>query len=209
MIELFQHSTILNKIINMDALPFNAFQKDLQGRYINCNDRTAISAGFNSKNDLIGLTDLENKFIQKKCVENFKRNDQQVIATQETSFFTEPVSFTNKLKVVALSQKAPLIHENKIIGSFGFSFVIKKNDIADLFSILLNFSMPADFNLTRRELSVIQHLIKNRTAKQIAQLLKISARTAEQHIENIKNKFGVTRKQEIIEKMICILSDFT
>jgi len=210
-VDFFQYSHFINKI-NVDDfnnLPFHfqIWQKDLEGRYINCNDRLAIDAGFNNKNDIIGLTDLDNKMLLRKCTHNFQRNDQNVITTKQAQFFTEPLYFTNRKKLLALSQKVPLILENKITGSMGFAIIIKTNAIADIFSTLLNFSRPIDYNLTQREMEIVKQLAKGYTAKEIARSLDISSRTVEQHTNSIKIKLGVTRKQQIIDKMISLLSD--
>src|SRR5690242_10726055 len=80
MIEFFKNSHLINNMINLDDLPFHVFQKDFDGKYINCNDRIAIDAGFNSKNDLIGLSDLDIKAVIRNCLQNFQKNDRNVIA---------------------------------------------------------------------------------------------------------------------------------
>lgn len=51
--------------------------------------------------------------------------------------------------------------------------------------------------LTQREKEVIRCLLIGKSAKQIARDLTISHRTVEQHIANIKNKFGCKTKLEL------------
>jgi LuxR family transcriptional regulator, transcriptional regulator of spore coat protein len=54
--------------------------------------------------------------------------------------------------------------------------------------------------LTERESQVFNLLIKNKTTKDIAQILKISEKTVRNHISNVIQKLGVKgRAQAIIE----------
>lgn len=55
--------------------------------------------------------------------------------------------------------------------------------------------------LTRREKEVVAQLLRGYSAKESAKVLGISYRTVETHIDNIKNKFGVNRKHELIVKL--------
>ena len=54
--------------------------------------------------------------------------------------------------------------------------------------------------LTNREYEVFELLIKNKTTKEIAIILKISEKTVRNHISNVIQKLGVKgRSQAIIE----------
>ncbi|MFN7097400.1 MAG: helix-turn-helix transcriptional regulator [Gammaproteobacteria bacterium] len=53
--------------------------------------------------------------------------------------------------------------------------------------------------LTTRELEVLFHTLHGKSAKAIAQRLKISPRTVEVHLANIKNKFACHTKQQLID----------
>jgi len=55
--------------------------------------------------------------------------------------------------------------------------------------------------LTEREEECAQHYLLGKTAGQIAAALKISRRTAEHHIENIKSKLGCSTKVELFAKL--------
>lgn len=55
-------------------------------------------------------------------------------------------------------------------------------------------------SLSQRETQCLLLLSKGKTAREIAEILKISTRTAETHIEHLKNKLMVTTKSEAIEK---------
>lgn len=53
------------------------------------------------------------------------------------------------------------------------------------------------FNLTRRELGVIQALISGRSNKEIARELSISEQTVKHHVTNIFNKTGTSTRLEL------------
>jgi len=56
--------------------------------------------------------------------------------------------------------------------------------------------------LSQREMDCLNSLIRGRTAKETAVLLKISYRTVESHLENIKFKLGFKYKREIFKYFI-------
>jgi LuxR family quorum-sensing system transcriptional regulator SolR len=56
--------------------------------------------------------------------------------------------------------------------------------------------------LTKRESQIAIHIPQGRTAKEIAEILNISMRTVESHIENIKDKYLCNRKADLIVKLL-------
>ena len=57
---------------------------------------------------------------------------------------------------------------------------------------------PADFNLTKREIEILNHIAKGSAYKQIADLLFVSDKTIKKHIENIYSKLQINSKFEAI-----------
>lgn len=55
-----------------------------------------------------------------------------------------------------------------------------------------------DFNLSKRELQVLMHLLVGASNKEIARDLKISPRTVEIHIQKIYDKVGIRGRVNII-----------
>lgn len=58
------------------------------------------------------------------------------------------------------------------------------------------------YQLTEREIDVINYLTKGKTAKQTARYLIISNRTVEKHLENIKKKLGCENKMQILSILV-------
>ncbi|PMS21627.1 hypothetical protein C0Z18_07150 [Trinickia dabaoshanensis] len=59
-----------------------------------------------------------------------------------------------------------------------------------------------DIDLTPRETEILFFLLRGGVARRIADLLSISVRTVEHHIDALKDKFTVASKSELIEKAI-------
>jgi DNA-binding NarL/FixJ family response regulator len=56
--------------------------------------------------------------------------------------------------------------------------------------------------LTDREIEVIRHATKGLTNKQIGQVLYISDRTVQGHLQNIYQKLGVTTRTEAVSNAL-------
>ncbi len=54
--------------------------------------------------------------------------------------------------------------------------------------------------LTKREQHVLYHVVKGKSAKEVGEVLKLSSRTIESYLEQIKNKMDVNTKSMLIEK---------
>ncbi|MFL9989426.1 response regulator transcription factor [Paraburkholderia sediminicola] len=61
-----------------------------------------------------------------------------------------------------------------------------------------------DISLTERQLEIARHLLAGRTARDIADRLDISRRTAETHVENMKSRLGCLNKSELVIKLACL-----
>ena len=64
---------------------------------------------------------------------------------------------------------------------------------------LPNDKKPADFDLTKREIEILEFITKGDTYKRIADLLFVSDKTIKKHIENIYNKLHINSKYEAMQ----------
>lgn len=62
--------------------------------------------------------------------------------------------------------------------------------------ILPEQKAPKDFNLTKREIEILDHIAKGSAYKQIADKLFVSDKTIKKHIENIYTKLQINSKYE-------------
>lgn len=188
----------LEKSLNV---PFHVYWKDVDGKYVHCNELQARDAGFTKIEDMLGKTDLDLPGLSNNDALSFIRNDEKIIKTNSPQIFIEPFSILPKRKVVAISHKVPFrMHTKKIMGIMGFSPIFEQN--ANLNSILLSLDLVNHYHLTKMELQIVNYLIRGKTAKMIANLLGSSVRTVEHHLKNIKLKVGVSSKPDLIEKIL-------
>jgi DNA-binding NarL/FixJ family response regulator len=87
-----------------------------------------------------------------------------------------PMSATIATKILALLRKAP----------------IKVEDLAPALN-------PKDFDLTNREIEILEFITKGDTYRQIADFLFLSEKTIKKHIENIYAKLHINSKYEAMQ----------
>lgn len=64
--------------------------------------------------------------------------------------------------------------------------------------IRISFPMKTSVELTAREMEVLQRLVEGKSNKEIAQVLGVSARTVNFHLDNIYSKLGVSSRTEAV-----------
>ncbi len=113
-----------------------------------------------------------------------------------------------------LSVKLPVYINNKIAGLLGCSLPIGMQGCTSLSCFLttlikmelINHSkqLPGfefeNYYFSKRENEILHYTVRGKTAKQIGRIFKISFRTVERHIENIKIRTNIHNKSELIEK---------
>jgi DNA-binding CsgD family transcriptional regulator len=120
-----------------------------------------------------------------------------------------------------ISFKFPIFgHNDKIIGVLGISTFTDKslyehaenlsNSMERIFqtrlipqyrNLLPGFNLN-DTYFSKQELKCLRLMVAGKTIKSIGQHLKLSPRTVEHYIENMKQKLNVSTKSDLIEKVI-------
>ena len=104
-------------------MPGHVYWKDKQGIYLGCNNRQAISLGFQSGEDLLGKSDFDLPW-GDDIAKLFRANDVRIMSTGQAEVIEESTKIDGK-EAIVLSQKTPI--ENKkgeIIGVLGISMDI-------------------------------------------------------------------------------------
>lgn len=184
----------------------------------NINDLNAEACGFNSVEDAVGkgLFDV----FKKDTATYIVNNDKEVIETNQMQIIEEEYLRKDDNSIQSLSIKFPWYgSNNEIIGLLGFSIMLGRQSLAESLLHLTKLGLlnsPAGYDdchflpgskinnvyLSRRETQCLQLYIKGKTAKEVARILRLSYRTVENYIRNIKIKMGVTKKSELIIKMM-------
>ncbi len=100
----------------------------------------------------------------------------------------------NKYKIILPT------YQNKILEK-KFNINISSLNVDDLYcpSSSVKSELKAKSNLTLRESSCLELIAQGFTMKNVALKLDISHRTVEQHLRNIKDKFGLNTKNQLVE----------
>lgn len=173
-----------------DFLPGNLYVKGLKGEYLFVNDfykSDLVSHGYIQKNEtVIGLTDHD--LFTKQTADIFRENDLSVIETQKIEVREEIViAEDTPLIRKFISKKKPLhSDDHSIIGVIGYSF--------EASSIHTGYG---DISLSSREVDCLSLLYFGYTAKQMADLLFLSARTIETHVRRLKSKLHCNNRSEL------------
>ena len=207
-----------NKIFVGDLLKqsFNVFIQDLDLNIIDLNEACWSSCGFSSREDALG----EN--IKKVCtdtvtVSRMQYTNQSIIQRAENVVVNENVPFSDGSELRTISFKFPWYDENnKVKGLVGFALDLSKNDLAgvanDLNYLNTNFldqhtyqvssvkyNLVNKYQLTPREIDVVDHIMRGKTLRATAEKLNLSTRTVEAYLESIKSKTSANSKSQLIE----------
>jgi len=185
--------------------PGYVFYKDSELCYMGGNLNFIKLADLRSEKELIGKTDYDIPW--KQFAEKYRDDDLKAIngATVENIEFAQG---TEKSLVKVYTRKQPIIFKDTIVGVVGYArpidmltqdadlesfkpIQLDKNDIKQYFS-----------GLSVREAQCIFYVIRGHSMTSIAEILSLSPRTVEDHINNIKNKLGAKNRRELITAML-------
>lgn len=197
-------------------LPFCVYFTDFDTRNYALNETTAEICGYDSKENAIGKTLFQ--VLDHKVVEKIKYNYKKMSEAKNKLILEEECERKDGFNYSTLSIKLPWYNTNQTIqGALGFTIILGQQSLSDslrkinqlkLLDIidLTQWIAPRIFEnkiyLTQRELECIQFYAYGKSAKQVASILTISSRTVETHLANIKRKFKVNSKSELIEKYL-------
>lgn len=147
--------------------------------------------------DLQALDDKEVTVIELIPLEEY-HNHFITLISQKKPFKDQQ----NKISGVAVSAMEVTSKEiNSIIFHLNKTLALYKSE-TELLTNGRNYYLHnnyCDSNLTKREAECFFYFLQGRTAKEIANILFISKRTVEKHIVNIKDKFNVKKKSDLID----------
>lgn len=199
-----------------EGKPIHLYWKDYCGYWLGCNVRQEEL--IKQCND--GLVK-EQSLIQHHVTELVGDCDALIEATQNDAVILTTASMKmfieHGFRRECLSIKAPLWNQNnQVIGVGGISFYFDEINLHEITTLINDLEIIHPFanqatdlychhalpELTVREKECARYLVKGMTAKEIGRVLKISYRTVECHIENIKAKFGCSRQAQLVSMIM-------
>ncbi len=219
---MINNHSILEKLnSNIDhfaeQLPGSFGIKDTDGKYLFTNQNNADLCGFQTPDEMIGVTDYELKSNATFLADAFRKHDKMAITQGEITSL-EYIDCKPGIKLFLDNKKSFLNKEKNIIGSFFYLTELTQYHLIDLAYFLVNFNSKFsqhhssqqfsftlsnnyfDTHLSTRQAECLFFLLRGKSAKTIAKILELSIRTVEDHIDNIKNQFRCYKKSELIEK---------
>lgn len=192
----------------LDNLNLYIWAKDKNYRYLYCNEHYAMAAGLDSPKQIEGKSDDDMPW--SHLADFFRAGDYGVLQGNTRINAVEVSETINNVKDILVTENKLLNTSGEEVGIVG-SFIditgkqlIKKAGYYDAFNkrYYLGEEDFAGTYLTGREIVVFKRLLLGYTAQQIAQSLKLSPKTIEGYIENIKNKLQAKSRGEVVSTAI-------
>jgi len=204
-----------------DQMPGAWGCKDEKSVFMYANDEYGKIVGLKHHYEVIGRTDFDMPCETVNCAHLFQMQDKEVVLTSQRMRILDIHPFAGHEWRAYIFTKAPLIDENnKVVGTIFHGVNITNTSMIELGSILSKISdnkskiellgqssylLGNNLNklrLSDRQAEILFYILRGKTIKQIALLLNISPRTTEDYLEQLKNKFNVMNKYELIDKTI-------
>lgn len=170
--------------------------------------------------DIIGRTDYDMPCETVNCAGMFREQDQQVIKAAKRMRILDIHPFADEWKAYIFTKTPWVQKDKKVIGTIFQGVDITSASTIEIGSLLARMQVDGvqhdllgqssyivgnDFSkvkLTLRQQECLFFFLRGKTTKQIASLLSISSRTVEEHHEQLRAKFGVQNRYELIDKAI-------
>lgn len=211
-------------VAELFKLPSSIFFLNSQNIIQNINETTIKTGGYESVKKTIGKT-ITVAAHQKTAQQSYDHN--KIVLTHERLEIWEMnfIRRVDKVNFHAINFKYPWYSlDHKLIGVFGFSITMTTENVGHLVSGIGNLAQiglltPQNFSqnvqqrilpgmmvnhptLSRREIECLRLLSQGKTVKLCAEELRLSPRTVEHYLENIKVKLNVRTRTQLIEKAL-------
>lgn len=202
----------------MNNLPFAAGIKNDKFQYIGINHKAALLAGYSLPEEMLGITDNELKCDATSLGDVFRQQDSRVLQGQDLTtldiskyadgeihiFLSTKKQFKNKAQescLIFTMTELPIRTIARIFTELSYTEIHQNSDnILSSYEVIdssKNSELPP---LTNRQNEMLFFLLRGKSAKEIADNLHLSARTVEDHITSLKDKFGCYTKSELIDR---------
>lgn len=196
----------------MKTLPGYVSIKDAESKFIMVNQSLTQVAGCHSEKVLIGLCDWDMPWA--KYTDEYLEHEQMALQGRILQMIAPTMKHNGDMAFL-LTKKFALIDQNKL-----YAVVCSSIELPHLHNTVLsrhiNFipHQPDDVkkpvkqliekNLTPRESQILQLLLRGKLLPDAAKILNLSIKTIEFHSKNLRIKFNVDRKHQLIEKALIL-----
>ena len=214
-----QSDSLKESFSSLRNFPGIAVVKDVHSRCVVVSDHLAHLIGLKSYDLYEEQSDYDVPCNTSSLADTFVQCDQEAISKKREVLTLDICEYISGWKAL-LSSKKPIHHVNgDVTGVFGqaiditnssmfkwcLSLMATDHKIAGSSSeqkIYMLNSECASLQLTSRQQSFLFWLIRRKSVKEIASILNISVRTAEEHSAAIKTRLMCNSRSQVIEKAI-------
>lgn len=205
----------------IDNMPTSIGIKDFTSQYLIGNNFLAKLAGLSNSQALKKRYDDELNWQAKQIAHLFIAEDTLVMKQNRAITVLSYGIYANNKLFLGYGKKYPVLDKKGATIGCGFCLqdVINSQlinlapllslrntaygnrQLGDQFSYIITESIP-EYDLSKRQIECLFHLLRGQSANDIAITLHISKRTVETHIDAIKYKLGCDTKLQLIDKAI-------
>lgn len=193
---------MLKKIVNCSA-NILIFAKDINSRYLFCNEAMAQAAGLDSPKQMIGKSD--DDLYWQEYARVYQHHDNSVLQGKTLINKQLPITTANNIETILLSEASFLDKKGCKTGVVGHAiditgYTITKNNGAvnrEKNTFLLGENFNND-HFTRREFEVFKYLLRGCFVDEIALKTGRSSKTIQTQIKHITRKLQCNHKSEIV-----------
>lgn len=187
--------------------------KNADSTYVHMTDYTARLLGWNNRDDCIGKTDYDIPCEAVRFAKKFIVQDQKVIQSRKKMITLDMQQYKEGQKLL-LTDRVYLESDEIFTQCIDVSDTIIYQNYVNLFQLDMRFSNKSaavsyilnsdhcPFLLTEKQRNCLFLLIRGKTVKEVASIVKLSPRTVEDHIDAMKSKLHCFSKRELVEKSI-------
>lgn len=204
---------------NMFATKNHVFFTRQNHTIADVNEACLHNFSYAKKSDAIGDTFAKLCDDKSQILKVFS-NDQLIFKNQRLQVFEEIADLVNGNCIHTLTYKLPWYSPTQeLLGIFGYAVSLNNRSFKEIAEDVARFSefLLSDKHLpmlkkiecneeeqffSPREVDVARLLVRGKTAREIAEILNLSSRTVEAHLNNMKRKLNVNKKSQLIEKII-------
>jgi len=214
-----QHLLKTKNILN--SFPGFVIWKNSQLQFNMMNDTAMRLLNFKSHSDYQEKTEYEVPCVIEELANYYTAFDQETVASGKSFKSIQMLNIGGALSVYLTTGSPTKNADNQITGVGIYGLAMTNPGLINFISLtaqkdkksfhspqtgnriyLLNESINNNYNFTSREMECLFFLIRGKTSKEIAKILKISPRTVETYLENIKLKMKCSNKLQVIANAI-------
>lgn len=190
---------------------------DSAHRFVHTNDYTAKLLGFPSAAKLLQLTPYDIECPAQENADVFVQQNERVLSEKSPMTLLDIHTYDNQQTKSFITIKKPIMLNddeqyvvcqcNEITNETMKTLLCTLNPTISHITPLTNISyqivdQDSHQHFTQRQKEILYLAARGKTAKESAQILRLSYRTIEGYLDIIKDKLGVFTKKEVIEYAI-------